>query len=156
MDGGDPGPGSAQLARLIDLAGEELYADFQQYTRYNLTDVLVEGSGLTPRLALVLIRQLPMESRTIAALRGGSEFLGWGADRYLMAALIDSVKENTYVTAAAASGKKKPPKPKPIERPEARIQRKRGANSFAAIAAMHAKKARDGKKVVADGEGAGG
>lgn len=146
MDGGDPGPGSAYLARLIDKAGGELFADFQQYTQYNLLDVLVEGSGLTPRLALVLIGQLPIESRFMAAHRGGAEFLGWGTDRYMMATLIDAVNQNTYVTVAANSGRKKPPKPKPMERPEATVNRKRGKMSFAAMAGMRIKKAREGKK----------
>lgn len=154
MDGGDPGPGSRQLVRLIDVAGEELYADFQQYTHYDFLDVLRDGSGLTPRLALHLIRQLPVESRTVAALRGGPEFLGWGPDRYILANVFDAIKENTYVTVAANSGRRKPSKPKPMDRPESRLQRKRGKNSFAAMASMHANRAR--RKKVANGGQSGG
>lgn len=146
MDGGYPGPGSANLVRLIDKLGEELVADFEQYTNHHLVDLFVEESGLTPRLAIVLIQQLPLEARTIAAMRGGDEFRGWGLDRYLLAQLIDAVNQTTYVTVAANSGRKKPSRPKPVDRPESVVKRKRGTNSFARMAGMRIKQARDRKK----------
>ncbi|TCO56911.1 D site-binding protein [Actinocrispum wychmicini] len=132
MVGGDPGPGSASLAGLIDKAGEEILADLQHYYQVDLRDVLVEGSGLTARRALALVRQLPPESATAAMLRGGPEFRGWGPDRYLTALLIDAVQANTYAFIAANS-KRKPPPPHPIERPDNRPQRRGGG--FAAMAA---------------------
>ncbi|GAB3475266.1 D site-binding protein [Amycolatopsis cihanbeyliensis] len=148
MGGGDAAGGSAELARLIDRAGECLLADFQRYYQLDLRDLLRAGSGLSPRRALALVRQLPPESATVAALRGGAEFRGWGPDRYLLARLIDAVKENTHVFIAANS-KHKPKPPEPVERPDFAAGRKRRGNSFTAmagsrIAAVRRKRNKDG------------
>ena len=145
MDRGDPGPGSQQLIGLIEKAGGELLADFEQYTRYHFLDLLVDGSGLTPRLALALIKQLPLGSRTVAILQGGPEFQGWDMNMYMMANLFDAISQNTYVTVAAASGKKKPAKPKPMERPQMKVQRTKGKNSFAAVALQMMNNSKQGK-----------
>jgi hypothetical protein len=59
---------------------------------------------------------LPVESRTIAAVRGGDQFRAWDVHAYLLAALVDAVRENTFVFVAANS-KRKPKAPKPIPRP---------------------------------------
>jgi len=148
VEWGDPGPGSHQLIDLIrKVGGEHLIADFEQYTRYHFGDVLKDGSGLTPRLALILINQLPIESRTMAVLQGGAEFIGWDRKMYMLANLIDATNQVAYVTVAAASGKKKPKKPTPIERPGMAVNRKRGKNSFSSVAQnmMARVKARKGK-----------
>lgn len=87
-------------------------------------DALREGSGYSPTQILLLIKGLPLESATVAAMRGGDEFRGWGIDRYHTAALIDEMRVNTYVTAAAAGGKKKPPKPEPSYRPKEKVRRR--------------------------------
>lgn len=145
MVGGDPAGGSAELARLIDKCGEELLADFQHHYQLDLGDVLRPGSGLTARKALVFIRQLPHESATTAALRGGPEFRGWGPDRYLLARLVDALNENTFAFIAANS-KKKPRRPKPVELPDHRAQRKQYPNGFAAIAAERIRAARETKR----------
>ena len=133
MGGGDPGPGSAGLARLINRCGEAILADLQHYYRLDLRDVLRPGSGVTARRALALVRQLPPESATAAELRGGPEFRGWGPDRYLTALLIDAVQANTFAFVAANS-KRKPSPPQPVDRPESRSRRPRGGGGFAAIA----------------------
>lgn len=101
------------------------------------------SSGFSPRKVLALVRQLPPESATIASLRGGDHFRGWGLDQYFYAALIDAVRENTYAVIAANS-KKKPKPPEPVQRPEQR-KPKAQTNSFAAMAGARiaaAKKAR--------------
>jgi hypothetical protein len=136
VGGGDSAGGSGELARLIDRCGECILADFQHYYRLDLADVLRPGSGLSPRRALALLRQLPLESSTMAALRGGPEFRGWGQDRYLMAALIDAVNHLTYTFALANTDPKKakPKKPEPIYRPDKAAQQKSQGNTFAAIA----------------------
>ncbi len=133
MVGGDSAGGSAELARLIDRCGEEVTADLQQYYGLDVADVLRANARLSPRRTLVLLRQLPPESATFAALRGGSEFRGWGPDRYLMAQLVDSVRENTFAFISANS-KRKPQAPEPVERPERYAERTRGKNSFRALA----------------------
>lgn len=152
MVGGDSAGGSAELARLIDKCGECILADFQHYYGLDLRDVLRPGAGLSSRRALALVRQLPPESATVAALRGGAEFRGWGPDRYLMARLIDAVKENTHAFISANS-KKKPKAPKPVERPDFHAEQKRRGNSFAAMAGARIAAIRNRKKGLNSGEG---
>lgn len=150
MGGGDPGGGSAGLARLIDRYGECLVADFQSEYRLNLAQTLQPGSGYSPKLVLSLIQQLPPGSRTIAEIRGGPQFVGWDADRYLTASLVDAVRENTYAVIAANSAKgKKPKPPKPIDRPRRTPPAGRSntaANPFAVMAARHLEAARRAKE----------
>jgi hypothetical protein len=116
VDGGYLAGGSLALARLIDQAGGAILADFQQEYGLNFVDIMRTGSGYDPVSILVLIRQLPLGSRTVAILRGGEQFLGWDVDRYLLAQLIDGVNRTAY-TVAAANSKRKPKAPKPTPRP---------------------------------------
>lgn len=115
MDGGYAAGGSAGLAKLIDTYGEQILADFQSEYGLNLVQVLQPG-GMSPRQVLALIRQLPPESRTVAALRGGDQFRGWGVDRYLLASVIDAINQNTFAFVSANS-KRKPKAPEPVSRP---------------------------------------
>lgn len=93
----------------------------------------------------MLIRQLPPDSRTIASLQGGEQFLGWDADRYLLAALVDAVRENTYAFVSANS-KKKPKQPEPVTRPnKAGRSHQKKNNQFAAMAAAHIAASRKAK-----------
>lgn len=151
MGGGDSAGGSAELARLIDRCGEALLADFLRYYYLDLRDVLVPGSGLTARRALALIRQLPPESATVAELRGGPEFRGWGPDRYLTARLIEAV-EGHFHAFVSANSKKKPKAPERVDRPDFRAQQRKNGNTFRAMAARRLAAARNRKKG-ADGEG---
>lgn len=116
MDGGDPAGGSQGLAKLIDKCGEQILADFQSHYGLNLIQALRPGGGHSPRTILALIRQLPPESRTVAALRGGEQFQGWGVDRYMFASILDAIRENTHAFVSANS-KRKPKAPEPIKRP---------------------------------------
>ncbi len=149
MAGGDPAGGSAGLAKLIDQVGESLYWDFQHYLGLDLLDVARElPQFLTPRRALALIRRLPVESATIAELRGGEQFRGWGADRYLAASMVDAIRENTHAFISANS-KSKPKPPPPVKRPgkEQKPKTDSKGNSFAAMAAQRisqVRKARGG------------
>lgn len=131
MDAGDPGGGSIELAKLIDQFGEQLLRDFFIYYNLDLRDVLVSGSRLSPRTCIALIRQLPDDSATVAELRGGHQFVGWTYDRYLLAQLVDSVRENTWAFIAANS-KHRPKKPQPMPRPGKSSAQKQ--NQFAAMA----------------------
>lgn len=101
-----------------------------------------DGSGYEPSTILLLINQLPLASRTVAALRGGEQFIGWDVDRYFLATLIDSVQQVAYVTAAANS-KRKPKAPKPTSRPS-RVQKNAGANNPFRQHLAAAKKAKGG------------
>lgn len=106
-----------------------------------------DGSGYSPRQLLALITQLPAESRTVAAIRGGEQFRDWDVNTYLLAALVDAVHENTYAFIAANS-RRKPKAPKPIPRPmpTAAARKPNGANPFAAIVAQHVAAARKSGK----------
>jgi hypothetical protein len=154
VGGGDATGGSGELARLIDGYGEYLVSDFQHYYHLDLTDVLRPGSGLSPRRALVLIRQLPIESATVAAMRGGPEFRGWGQDRYLMATLIDAVNNLNYtLTVVNTDSKKpKPQPPEPVYRPDKAAEKKKQVNPFTAIAKQKLDEARR-RKAGRNGEG---
>jgi hypothetical protein len=114
VDGVHAGGGSKGLAELIDKYGECILADFQSEYGVNLVEEI--RAGMSPAQIISLIRQLPMESRTIAQLRGGDDFRGWGIDRYMLAQLLDAVQGTTYAVVASNS-KKKPKAPKPVYRP---------------------------------------
>src|SRR5690606_11980046 len=104
----------------------------------------------SPKLLLSYIRNLPLGSATVAALRGGDEFAGWDPHMYMLANIVDAIQTNTYAFVAANS-KRKPKPPKPIQRPKTKTN---GMNSeqarFAALAriarANAAKKAERRKK----------
>lgn len=132
MGGGVAAGGSFQLAELIDQYGEHLVPDLKRYYGVELADVLVEGSGLTPRKVLLYIRALPADSATVAAMRGGLEFYGWDLDVYMLANLLDAIRENTYVTMMAAGPKKKPKPPEPFQRPGS--EKKKQQNVFVSMA----------------------
>lgn len=109
-----------------------MLGDFQAYYGLDFVGLMRPDSSYSPRRTLVLIRQLPPESATMAALRGGDAFRGWGLDQYFLAALVDAVRENTYAVVAANS-KRKPKPPEPIQRPESHKPQPK-TNQFAAMA----------------------
>jgi hypothetical protein len=140
--GGHSAGGSAGLAELIDKHGEELYFDLHHYAGLNLVQALRYGSGYSPRQILTLVRQLPLESATVAAIRGGHQFRGWGVDRYMMANVVDAVNENTYATIAVSGAtKRKPKQPEPVWRPKGLKDGKPKRSTFAAMAASFFKAA---------------
>jgi len=151
VGGGDPVGGSAELARLIDRYGECLVADFQSEYGLNLAQLIHQEAGHSPKTVLALVQQLPMGSRTISAIRGGEQFVGWDADRYLLANIFDAIQANTYAIVAANSAKgKKPKPPKPIDRPKRNMRVSSGsntaANPFAVMAARYMKAAKEAKE----------
>lgn len=79
-----------------------------------------------------MIKQLPEESRTVAAMNGGSEHRGWTIDRYLRAKLIDAINTNTFAFVSANSKRKniKAPKPVPTPGDKARKQAQKESNPF--------------------------
>lgn len=145
MAGGHSAGGSLQLAELIDRYGEFIYRDLHEYAGgLNLVDALRPGSGYSPRQLLVLIKGLPLESATVAAMRGGSDFRGWGLQNYLITNLIDAVRENTFAFIAANSkSKPKPFDPTYRPREKAAPKKRDEKNPFAQrIAAARRAKAR--------------
>lgn len=55
----------------------------------NLLDVFDPDSGITPWLVLMLVKQLPEDSATFGAFRGGPEFRAWTQAVYLQAAMTN-------------------------------------------------------------------
>jgi len=147
--GGDPAGGSYGLAGLIDEHGESVLADLQEYYSLNLVDMLRPGSGYSPLHILTLLRQLPVESRTMSALRGGPQFRGWDTKQYFLASLIDAVRENTYAFICSNIQKKSdlPPAPEPVETPDHPAKSKKPKqNAFAQMAARQLAAARKAKE----------
>lgn len=118
MGTGDSAGGSLALAGLVDKYGEDLIPDLKYYYGIDLRDLFSEDCPISPRWALLHAHHLPMESSTVAEARGGSQFRGWGPDRYMTARLIDSVSALRYITILANRDPKKklpqPPDPYPI------------------------------------------
>ena len=81
---------------------------------------------------LALIKHLPVESLFYGQIRGGTEFHGWGPDRYLTASLIDAVQANTHAFISANS-KRKVKRPDPVWRPD-KAKKDPKSNTFAAMA----------------------
>ncbi|MFD8142612.1 hypothetical protein [Streptomyces sp. NPDC059708] len=101
--------------------------------RYYNVDVLrVFDGGLSPKLVLSLVGNLPIDSATIAALRGGPEYVGWDLNAYLLADVVDLLQWVQYTLIVSNAGKnaKKVKKPEAYKRPGAKSRKK--PNPFAA------------------------
>lgn len=139
---------------MIDEHGESLVSDFLRYYQLDLGDVLIPGSGLSARKAIALIRNLPLDSATTASIRGGDQFRGWDGQLYMLANIVDAIKENTYVLVSANS-KRKPKVPDPIDRPTAKKSKNSPmASRFAAMARIAFNSSTKRKKEK-DGSGTG-
>jgi hypothetical protein len=53
----------------------------------------------------------------VSQLQGGEQFVGWDAQTYQLASIIDAINYTTYAVIAANS-KRKPKEPKPAYRPK--------------------------------------
>jgi hypothetical protein len=118
--------GSLILASLIDKAGEALFQDFQDVYGLNLIHMIRDD--VPPLEIILLIRGLKLGSRFVAVLQGSEEFVGWDAQTFQLATLIDSVNYTTWAVVAANS-KRKPKEPKATYRPS-RNGRKKPNNAF--------------------------
>ncbi|AVR76331.1 tail assembly chaperone [Mycobacterium phage Annyong] len=143
-------PGEAQeLAGLIDRYGEHLVPDLKHYYGIDLRELFSEANPLSPQYVLIHIKHLPIESAFVAAIRGGQEFRGWNADRYALAAIINSIRAGNYMFVMANSDprKGKPPLPSPWPVPqENKAEKKYAPNSFAGIVAAQVIAARKRKQ----------
>jgi len=136
---GNPTGGSLELARLLDRYGEDLVPDLKHYYGIDLRDLFSEESSLSPRWVLLHVHNLPIDSATVAEIRGGEKFRGWGPDQYMAARIIDSLSALRYITLLAHRDPKRkaPPLPEPYPIPD-NIQKKKTREatpgSFAFIA----------------------
>ena len=101
-----------------------MFADFREYYGLRVTDVFKFDGSLPIGEAAILARNLPQSSRTVAAVAGGKEYLGWDMNTHLLAALVDSVQVSNYMFAKVNS-KKRVKAPVPVPRPGDAERRKR-------------------------------
>lgn len=106
---------------MIDDHGDAVISDLSEYHGLDLVEVLAEHTH-SPRSILARLRWLPDNSALSASFRG--EPRGWGQDRHLAATLVDALQQNSWITAAVAT-KRKPPKPKALQRPKSTKTRAR-------------------------------
>lgn len=54
------------------------------------------------------MQRIPLEPNSLWAAkeRGGPEYFGWSEDSFQLANIVDSINQNTSVTAAHGSGKR--------------------------------------------------
>ncbi len=136
MDGVDPAGKLRGLTELVDEYGEFLAGDLREYYGVDLRDLFRDNNRLTPLYLLSLIRGLPMESRFNAERRGGQQFRGWDAGRYIDVATVNAVRALQW-TYVAAHSKNKPKAPEPFPIPDKTVRRRdKGPGSFAFIAAQ--------------------
>jgi hypothetical protein len=81
-----------------------LLPDLQFYYGIDLLETIA-GRGIPPSLVLLYVRRLPDDSMTHALMQGGTEWLGWGTDRHMMAALYDQLAMNTIISGNWKKGK---------------------------------------------------
>lgn len=133
MDGGHPAGGSRALVRAIDEAGSFLYADLLSEYGFDLRDIYSEDPP-SPKWVLGLVEALPHERRTSCILRDSEESYGWDTNSYLLASIVNSVKEGTFVNMQVRT-KKKLPAFDPIEVPGVKKKKSgKPANRFIQMA----------------------
>lgn len=97
----------------------------------NLSGVVAEEPTLTPAEVLALVENLPPESATVAGLRGVDESIGWTNSTYLLASILDAVREGTFANMQVRT-KKKLKQPERIPVPGVEPSKK--VNQFVAMA----------------------
>lgn len=127
------GGGSISLAKIIDLCGEYVYSDLLRYYRIDLMRLFDEDDPLQPVVVLSLVKGLPPDSATMAHIRELPEAYGWNIQTYLLAALVDAVRDNTQANQQLHSKKKLKPF-KRLEVPDVNRSKRKPANSFVAMA----------------------
>lgn len=106
MDGGLGAGGSLTLADLIDRYGAIIYADLLRYYQVDISTLVSDTPEITPKQALALIENLPSESKTLAYISGAPSSYGWGTTAYLLAGVIDTVRENTHTNIQVRTKKR--------------------------------------------------
>lgn len=150
MGGGITAGGSRALAELIDKYGGAIFPDLLERYGVDLRDLFRDESDLDPRTALSLVNHLSFDSAYIAELRGGPQFRGWNADRYLNVAQVNAQRAllHSYILTHTGKGKKpKAPEPYPIpQEPRDKAPHKPKAGSFGGIVATMMAASRKAKR----------
>lgn len=131
MAGAYPGGGSVALDGYFEEYGSELYSDLLRYYGVDVVGLVSEPPALSPAQALALIEGLPLGSSFAAKAGGVPDSAGWDTNSFMLASLIDAVRENTYANMQVRT-KKKLKRPDPVKVPGARP--KKAGNSFVKMA----------------------
>lgn len=86
-----------------------LYGDLLRVYGVDLLDCVRDEPTLSPRRVLKLVETLPPDCMTAVRLRDQEDAFGWDNQTYLMATLIDAVRENTFVYMQSQTKKKLKP-----------------------------------------------
>lgn len=108
-----------------------MYADLLRYYGVDVVGLFKDPPELSPVETLALIEGLPLGS-TFGALAGEiPDSAGWDTNSYMLASLIDAVRENTYANMQVRT-KKKLKQPTPVKVPGAKPKKR--SNSFLMMA----------------------
>lgn len=119
----------------MDEHGAAVYADLLRFYGVDVVGLVSDPPTISPAQVLALISGLPAESKTVSLLRESDDAVGWDTNSYLLASVVDAVRENTYVTAQVNSKKKlKPPEPLKVPGAGARKPEKKSPNAFVRMA----------------------
>lgn len=108
-----------------------MFADLLRVYGVDLRHVVSGDSDLTPALVLGLVEELPFGCRTTAVLSGEEGFAGWDLQSFLLASVVDAVREGTFANMQVRTKKKLTP-PDPVSRPG--VKREKPVNKFLAMA----------------------
>lgn len=108
-----------------------MYADLLRYYGVDVVGLFMDPPELSPAQVLALIEGLPLGSRFVAHAGGVPDSAGWDTDSYMLASLIDAVRENTYANMQVRT-KKKLKRPTPLKVPGAK--QPSNSNSFLKMA----------------------
>ena len=134
MAEGHPGGGSIALARVIEQHGDSVYADLRRYYGVDLSGVVAEPATISPVEVFALVENLPPESNTSALVRSEPGSSGWSTTEYLLASVIDAVRENTFANMQVRTKKRLTP-PGKLPVPGRKVEKK--PNQFLAMARKH-------------------
>lgn len=119
---------------MIEQHGASVYADLRRYYGVDLSGLVADPAALTPAEAFALVENLPPESSTAAAVRSEPDAAGWSTTEFLLASVVDAVRENTFANMQVRTKKRlKPPGKLPV--PGRKVEKK--PNQFLAMARRH-------------------
>lgn len=106
MDGGLGTGGSLVLADLIERHGAIIYADLLRYYQVDISTLVSDSPEISPKQAIALLENLPPESKSLAYISEVPSSYGWDTRAYLLAGLIDTIRENTHTNIQVRTKKK--------------------------------------------------
>lgn len=111
MAGFHPGGGSLALVRYLEEHGGVVYAELLRYYGVDITGLVSDNPGVTPAQVLALVENLPLGSGLLSVSEELDDASGWDTNSYLLASLIDAVRENTFANMQVRTKKR-------LQRPE--------------------------------------